>query len=32
MNFKEAREQNKIGQFIKERENQPPAIRVSPKH
>jgi hypothetical protein len=25
MNFKEAREQNKIAQFIKEREGQPPA-------
>jgi hypothetical protein len=25
MNFKEARKQNKIGQFIKEREGQPPA-------
>jgi hypothetical protein len=25
MNFKEAREQNKIAQFVKEREDQPPA-------
>lgn len=25
MNFKQARDQNKIEQFIRERENQPPA-------
>jgi hypothetical protein len=27
MNFKEAREKNKMEQFIRERENQPPASK-----